>query len=157
MLGSRIKQGRLAAGMSLRELAQGVGLSAMAISKYERDQIKPSSETLLRLTKALGVRTEYFFRQPSIELTEVDFRKHAKVLDIGSAEAGQKYNSIDRIHCPMHPASEMLRMVDPKQPHIWFESCPICQGRFYDAGEYRDFAEFTLGDLIKRFTAPARD
>lgn len=79
MLGSRIKQGRLAAGMSLRELAQGVGLSAMAISKYERDQIKPSSEILLRLTKALGVRTEYFFRQPSIELTEVDFRKHAKL------------------------------------------------------------------------------
>ncbi|WP_312226579.1 MULTISPECIES: helix-turn-helix domain-containing protein [Gammaproteobacteria] len=79
MLGSRIKQGRLAAGISLRELAQSVGLSAMAISKYERDQIKPSSETLLRLTKALGVRTEYFFRQPSIELTEVDFRKHAKL------------------------------------------------------------------------------
>ena len=51
----------------------------------------------------------------------------------------------------------MLRMVDPRQPHIWFESCPVCHGRFYDAGEYRDFAEFTLGDLIRRFTAPARD
>lgn len=79
MLGTRIKQGRIAAGLSLRELAQAVGLSAMAISKYEREQIKPSSENLLRLSKALGVRTEYFFREASFALTEVDFRKHSKL------------------------------------------------------------------------------
>src|SRR3546814_4237056 len=79
MLGSRIKQGRLAAGLSMRDLAQAVGLSAMAISKYERGQIKPSSETMLRLGKALGVRTEYFFRQPCVELNEVNFRKHCKL------------------------------------------------------------------------------
>lgn len=79
MLGSRIKQGRKAAGLSLRELADAVGLSAMSISKYERDQVKPSSETLLRLAKALGVRTEYFFRQRVVELEEVEFRKHARL------------------------------------------------------------------------------
>lgn len=87
MLGSRIKQGRLAAGLSLRDLAQAVGLSAMAISKYERGQIKPSSETLLRLGKALDVRTEYFFRQPGIVLTEVEFRKHAKLSTQDEAKA----------------------------------------------------------------------
>lgn len=87
MLGSRIKQGRLAAGLSMRELAQAVGLSAMAISKYEHDQIKPSSETMLRLGKALGVRTEYFFRQPGFELTEVDFRKHSKLSAQDEAKA----------------------------------------------------------------------
>jgi Zn-dependent peptidase ImmA (M78 family)/DNA-binding XRE family transcriptional regulator len=87
MLGARIKQGRVAAGLSLRDLAQGVGVSAMAISKYERDQIKPSSETLLRLGSALGVRTEYFFRQPVIELTGVNFRKHAKLSPQDEAKA----------------------------------------------------------------------
>jgi len=87
MLGSRIKQGRLAAGLSLRDLAQNVGLSAMAVSKYERGLIKPSSETLLRMTKALGVRTEYFFRQPDIKLTEVDFRKHPKLSSQDEARA----------------------------------------------------------------------
>lgn len=79
MLGTRIKQGRLAAGLSLRQLAQDVGLSAMAISKYERDQIRPSSENLLRLARALSVRTEYFFREARVALTEVDFRKHSKL------------------------------------------------------------------------------
>jgi Zn-dependent peptidase ImmA (M78 family) len=77
----------MAAGLSLRGLAQAVGLSAMAISKYERDQIKPSSETLLRLAKALGVRIEYFFRQPSINLTEVEFRKHSKLSSKDEAKA----------------------------------------------------------------------
>lgn len=87
MFGSRMKQARLASGLSLRELAHGVGVSAMAISKYERDQMKPSSETLLRLCSVLGVRTEYFFRQPIIELTGVNFRKHAKLSPKDEAKA----------------------------------------------------------------------
>lgn len=79
MLGARVKQARVAAGLTLRGLAEVVGVSAMAISKYERDQMKPSSETLLRLAKATNVRTEYFFREQRLELTEVEFRKHAKL------------------------------------------------------------------------------
>src|SRR5690606_180317 len=46
-----------------------------------------SSENLLRLAKVFGVRTEYFFRQPAIELTEVDFRKHAKLSSRDEARA----------------------------------------------------------------------
>jgi len=34
---------------------------------------------LLSLSKALGVRTEYFFRQGKINLKEVDYRKHSKL------------------------------------------------------------------------------
>lgn len=79
MLAERIKQGRLGAGLSLRDLAEKAGISAMAISKYERDEIKPSSDVLLRLAKALNVRVEYFFRQTVLELVEIDFRKHPKL------------------------------------------------------------------------------
>lgn len=79
MLGERIRQGRIAAGLSLRDLAEKVGLSAMAISKYERGEIKPSSDVLLRLAQALNVRTEYFFRSTQVELVDVEFRKHPKL------------------------------------------------------------------------------
>ncbi|WP_211369490.1 hypothetical protein [Pseudoxanthomonas kalamensis] len=48
-------------------------------------------------------------------------------------------------------------MVDPQQPHIWFESCKYCYGRFYDAGEFRDYAEHDLADWIKSWKAPERD
>lgn len=79
MIGARIKQARLAAGLSLRDLAKEAGLSAMAISKYEREQTKPSSEVLLRLSKALGVRVEHFFRQAHVELEGVNYRKHPQL------------------------------------------------------------------------------
>ncbi len=61
-LGERIKLGRKSSGLSLRALAEEVGVSAQAISKYERDQDVPSSGVLLRLARALGVRVEFFFR-----------------------------------------------------------------------------------------------
>jgi Zn-dependent peptidase ImmA (M78 family)/DNA-binding XRE family transcriptional regulator len=79
MIGQRIKQARKAAGMSMRQLADSAGISAMAISKYESGQLTPSSKTLLALAKALNVRVEYFFRDSQVELEEVDFRKHPKL------------------------------------------------------------------------------
>jgi len=79
MLGGRIKQARKAAGLTMRQLANSAGISAMAISKYERGQLVPSSKTLLALAKALDVRVEYFFRERQVELEEVEFRKHPKL------------------------------------------------------------------------------
>lgn len=79
MISKRIKQARKASGLSLRELAEKAGISAMAISKYENDQAIPSSGVLLKLSKALGVRSEYFFRSEEIELQNVEYRKHSKL------------------------------------------------------------------------------
>jgi Zn-dependent peptidase ImmA (M78 family)/transcriptional regulator with XRE-family HTH domain len=79
MIGERIKQARKAAGLSLRALAERAGVSAMAISKYEGGKSTPSSRVLLDLSKALGVRTEYFFRPVKIELQEMKHRKHSRL------------------------------------------------------------------------------
>lgn len=79
MIGERIKQARTAAGLSLRELAEKAGISAMAISKYETGKSTPSSGVLLSLSKALGVPVEYFLRTERVELEEVEYRKHTKL------------------------------------------------------------------------------
>lgn len=79
MIGKRIKQARKASGLSLRALADRVGISAMAISKYENDQSMPSSGVLLALANAMNVRTEYFFRSEEIQLKNVEYRKHHKL------------------------------------------------------------------------------
>ncbi len=79
MIGERIKQARKAAGLSLRALAERAGITAMAISKYEGGKSTPSSRVLLELSKALGVRTEYFFRPVKIELQEMKHRKHSRL------------------------------------------------------------------------------
>lgn len=77
MLNERLHQARQAQGLSLRALAERVGVSAVMLSKYERGESVPSSGVLLELADALGVRTEYFFRTAEIHLEHVQHRnKH---------------------------------------------------------------------------------
>ncbi len=75
-LSDRIKQARLASGVSLRALSSKVGVSAQAISKYERGLDVPSSGVLIRLAQALGVKVEFFFRPTHAVVTGLAYRKH---------------------------------------------------------------------------------
>lgn len=54
----------------------------------------------------------------------------AESVDTGSVEQGVEFNKIDRIDCPKCKMP-LIRMVDAEQPHIWYESCKNCYGRFY--------------------------
>jgi Zn-dependent peptidase ImmA (M78 family)/DNA-binding XRE family transcriptional regulator len=82
MIGERLKQARDAAGLNQRDLAQAAGVSAMAISKYERNESTPSSGVLLALARALNVRVEYFFRQVDAQLESVNYREHELLPDL---------------------------------------------------------------------------
>lgn len=75
VIGERLRIARRTAGLSQRALAEGVGVSAMAISKYERGLDVPSSAVLLRLAEALGVKTEYFLRPTTVTLTRPSYRR----------------------------------------------------------------------------------
>lgn len=74
MIGERVRSARQLCGLSLRELAKKVGVSAQAISKYERNKDIPGSETLLKLASALGVKVEYFFRPITVQLSRPVYR-----------------------------------------------------------------------------------
>ncbi|MBD8526979.1 zf-TFIIB domain-containing protein [Pseudoxanthomonas sp. CAU 1598] len=90
-------------------------------------------------------------------LEEELLKQHAEQIDIGDPQVGRQQNSNDRIDCPRCKSGQpLIRMVDAAQPHIWFESCTVCYGRFYDAGEFKDFAEFNLSDWLKRLRAQPR-
>lgn len=78
-IGSRIRQARKSQRVSQRTLAEIVGVSAMAISKYERDLMVPSSGILLQLAGALNLRVEYFFRPLSLNVTPQIYRKHSSL------------------------------------------------------------------------------
>ena len=85
-------------------------------------------------------------------------KAYAEEIDTGDAGQGENYNKVDRIDCPVCDGErQLIRMVDPQQPHLWFESCQNCYGRVYDAGEFRDFAEHDFHDLILDWKARPRD
>ena len=68
-------------------------------------------------------------------------------IDIGSDAKGHRYDQLRDIKCPRCNI-KMLPMVDKDQYHIKYESCPICYGTFFDAGEFRDLKEHTV---LERF------
>ncbi|GAA0525694.1 helix-turn-helix domain-containing protein [Chitinophaga japonensis] len=74
---TRLKNARKMKGFSLQDLADAMNcaISRQALSKYENGQMKPDSNTLIALSKALGVGLEYFARPSTITLDQVDFRK----------------------------------------------------------------------------------
>lgn len=79
----------------------------------------------------------------------------AEAIDTGDREVGAVFNRDDRICCP-RCGGRMIRMVDPAQPHIWYESCGACHGVFFDAGEFTDFKRHTVADLFRRLLARER-
>lgn len=77
MIGERLERARKAAGLSMRDLAALAGVSANMIKKYEHGDSMPSSGVMVKMAKALGVRSEYFFRPAVVELSGIEYRKRA--------------------------------------------------------------------------------
>ncbi len=79
----------------------------------------------------------------------------SEAIDVGDPEVGKRYNAVDRIDCPVCH-EPMVRMVDARQRHIWYESCPVCSGVFFDAGEFVDFKHENVLDRLRDLVAGRR-
>ena len=80
----------------------------------------------------------------------------SEAIDVGNTGLGKAYDDKPEVDCPSCK-TRMVRMVDAKQPHIHYESCPSCYGMFFDAGEFRDFKrEGTLLDFLRDLMARER-
>ena len=79
--GNRLRSARKMAGLSMEDLSNKAGriVTKQAISKYEKGMMKLSSDVLICLATALGVKPEYFYRHSKIELEGMQFRKKSKL------------------------------------------------------------------------------
>jgi Zn-finger nucleic acid-binding protein len=73
----------------------------------------------------------------------------ADVLDSGDRSLAARYDRVGLVRCPVDDQI-MVRLVDRARPSLWFESCPLCYGVFFDAGEFAEFREEHFGDLFRR-------
>ena len=79
MIGSRLKQARLLAGMKQIELASqlneaGYKITAAAVSKYENDKSYPPAQFMLLASKILDVPSSYFIYQRARSMKWIGFR-----------------------------------------------------------------------------------
>jgi PAT family beta-lactamase induction signal transducer AmpG len=89
---------------------------------------------------------------------EIDVLKDSKAataIDTGDAKVGRHSNTVDSYQCP-RCSGAMVKVVDPKQKHIWYETCSSCHGSYLDAGEFRDLANVSVSDFFKSIAAPER-
>jgi Zn-finger nucleic acid-binding protein len=69
----------------------------------------------------------------------------------GAAPSGGTKPDDPKMNCPVCH-TRLIRMVDHRQPHIHFESCTVCHGTFFDAGEFRDYKEHAVGEWFRSRT-----
>lgn len=81
MIDQRMKQLRLARGLSLEALAAEMGglVTKQALSKYEHGKALPSRNVLNKLAAALNVKAAYLWREPDIAVTFVAYRKKSRL------------------------------------------------------------------------------
>ena len=79
MFGERLKLARKRRGLSLRALSSLIGgtVTAQAIGKYERGEMGPSSDVVIKLADALDVSIDYLLSSSLVTLKSVEFRKLA--------------------------------------------------------------------------------
>ena len=85
MLSERLRQARLASGLTLRELAQKAGtVSAAAISKYESGKDRPRQAVLVSIARALEIPLDRLLTPPTVTLAVVEYRKRKDLPDCAS-------------------------------------------------------------------------
>jgi uncharacterized protein len=85
----------------------------------------------------------------ALEERDIATRKGAEAVDDGHGGRGASNNRNGKIDCP-RCKTRMIRMVSLKQPHIWYESCSVCFGNYFDAGEFRDMNRADVSDILFR-------
>lgn len=73
----------------------------------------------------------------------------SEAIDVGKAGAPPAA-APGRVQCPVCH-TPMIAMTDHRQPHLKFESCTVCYGVFFDAGEFRDYKELTVPETVRGF------
>ncbi|MEM1098103.1 MAG: ImmA/IrrE family metallo-endopeptidase [Planctomycetota bacterium] len=82
MVGQRLREARIAAGMTQDEVIAALGragspLTKAGLSKYERGGSVPKAPMIRSLARVLRVRPDYFFHEPQFTVTWLAFRKAA--------------------------------------------------------------------------------
>lgn len=84
----------------------------------------------------------------ALEDRDVHAPASVDLLDPPGAAARPGRNEQRRVDCPRCHAP-MIRVLDRRTRTVWYESCPICYGKFFDAGEFRAVQPRSLMDVLR--------
>ncbi len=118
--GSRLSAARKMSGLSLQQLADKLGnvITKQSLNKYELGLMKPDSELLIQISNLLGVTIDYFFRENTVELNGVEFRKRTKLSNLQENAIKQKtVEFLERYFELENILDITTTFVNPLKPH----------------------------------------
>ncbi|WP_074932897.1 helix-turn-helix transcriptional regulator [Treponema bryantii] len=89
MLSERIKELRIARGMSQVEIAERLGVSKQSVSNWENDNILPSIDMLIKIAHLFSVSTDFLLGE--------DERQYLEVTDLTQTQMSHIQQVIDDI------------------------------------------------------------
>lgn len=108
---NRLRSARLLNGFSLQDLADKIDnkISRQAIFKYESGAAVPNSEMINILADALNVRPDYFSRETTVEIGQIEFRKQSNF----SSKEQKKVIEQTREYLSRYLELEMILNLEP--------------------------------------------
>lgn len=106
--------------------------------KAVMEQVQICGTEIDRCTRCRGI---WFDRQ---EQSRIKCAQGSHKADTGHAAVGEYYNAIRDIECPRCNAAMKEAEIRRGRRAIRIETCPACNGSYFDAGEFREFAEPTI-------------
>ena len=92
MFNEKLREIRVARGLSQVELANKLGVTKQCVSNWENDNIQPSIEMLLKISEILSVSCDC--------LLDIDERKYIEVTGLSEEELGHIQNIVNDIRKP---------------------------------------------------------
>ncbi|MBU0490059.1 MAG: XRE family transcriptional regulator [Bacteroidetes bacterium] len=110
----RLKNARKMCGFSLQDLSDKLSnrMSKQELSRFENGESNPDSSVLDDMCLALNVRLDYFFRDSTVSLDDVEFRKLKKL----TVKDREKIQSITTEHLERYLELENLLGIDNSFP-----------------------------------------
>ncbi|MBI9051265.1 MAG: helix-turn-helix domain-containing protein [Anaerolineaceae bacterium] len=123
-VGQRIRSLRKKRKLSVRELAEISGLSAIAISKIERDQVSPTLSSLERLARAMELKLIDFFMEELED--DVIINQHSDMdeeevehVSIASLATGLRDQSLEPYILKMDPGQAINFEAIPNKSEVF--------------------------------------
>lgn len=122
MVGQRLREARIAAGMTQDEVVAaldhiGASLTKAGLSKYERGGSVPKAPMLRSLASVLDVRPDYFFHEPKFTVSWLAFRKAAslgkKKQERVKLDAAEKVEAILTLVHALHAKPTVPKPAEP--------------------------------------------
>ncbi|UFJ40102.1 XRE family transcriptional regulator [Brevibacillus humidisoli] len=111
----RLKEGREARGLTLVELAEKIGVTHQAVSKYEKGKAVPAHNVLDRITYVLNLPLSFFLRPIEEKRDGIVYFRSIAAASVKSKKIHQtKINWLRDVHCYLESILDFPALDIPK-------------------------------------------